>query len=990
MTSTTIINPGVPVGSSSLQGPTALPQVPAGSVPPNASRYCPSKKSWTLNKLDNLKIYTYNVRSLSDDIRLDHLTEELQNIKWHIIGMSEVRRKSENVISMNESKHLFYYRGKENEKTSGVGFLVNSNIAGNVLKFDSLSDRVAYVTIKLNKMYTLKVIQVYAPTSTSSEEEIEQFYDDISKVLDVEKTKYTILMGDFNAKVGKKKDGESCMGKFGIGQRNERGEMLVNFSERYNMKIMNSVFQKRAGRKWTWRSPNEETKNEIDFIITDNFNIVKDVTVINKVNIGSDHRMVASRIKFDFKIERTKMILKKKTFPRHTVGNVSEYKLEVKNRFQALGNEECDIDGMCNNLTSIIKEAAAAVGIPSNNEKKSKFSKDTLDLMKKRKNLQIKTKRDEIERAELNKLINKKMREDRRKNNLQKIEETIKNGKSLKQTRSSSYIGKQQMLALKDSNGEIAKCRDRMLKIAEEFYAELYTSKTRVNPINTSVEYTEIPEITTSEVAFALNHMKRGKAPGDDDITTDLLKDAGEDLYKKLAQLFSNCLKEKKVPESFGVGIVILLYKKGDNKELGNYRPITLLSVIYKLFSKILTNRLTKTLDENQPREQAGFRSGYSTVDHLQTVSELIEKTSEYNRPLCFAFVDYEKAFDSVEHNAVFNSLKEQGINGNYVKIMENIYEKGSTIIRLHKESDKIKIEKGVRQGDTISPKLFTSCLESIFRKIDWEGKGININGEYLNHLRFADDIILISETPEELQIMLNDLNRESLKVGLKMNRSKTKIMFNRNANKLNIKLEDEDLEQVEEYNYLGQIIKLEKDHEIEIKRRITIGWKAFYKNRDVLKSNLPTCLKRKVYNACIIPAMTYGCETWKLTKALVNKLRVAQRAMERAMLGITLRDKKRTTWIREQTKVRDIIEIIKEQKWRWAGHIARREDDRWTKRLVEWIPRGHKRSRKRPDKRWRDEIVEFAGKTWHRKAQSRSSWKELGKAFVQQWTANG
>ena len=990
MTSATYVNPGVPVGSSSIKGPTALPQVPVGSVPPNVSRYCPSRKSLTLNKLDNLRIYTYNVRSLADDNRLDHLTEELQNIKWHIVGMSEVRRKQENVISVNVSKHLFYYRGKENEKSSGVGFLINSSIVGNVLKFDSLSDRVAYVIIRLNKRYTLKVIQVYAPTSQSSDEEIEKFYDDIGKVLDEEKTKYTILMGDFNAKVGKKKDGESCMGKFGVGHRNERGEMLVNFSERYNMKIMNTVFQKRAGRKWTWRSPNEETKNEIDFIIADNFNIVKDVTVINRVNIGSDHRMVASRIKFDFKIERTKMILKKKTCPRKIVERVSEYKVEVKNRFQALWNEECDIDDMCNNLKLVIKEAAVAVSKSSTNVKKAKYSKATLDLMEKRKNLQIKTKRDEIERAELNKLINKKMREESRKNNMLRIEEAIKKGKSLKQTRSSSYIGKQQMLALKDSNGEIVKCRDKMIKITEEFYAKLYASKTRVTSTDISVEYTDIPDITTSEVAFALKHMKRGKAPGDDDITTDLLKDAGEDLYKKLAQLFTRCLKEKKVPESFGVGIVILLYKKGDSKELGNYRPITLLSVIYKLFSKIITNRLTKTLDENQPREQAGFRSGYSTVDHLQTVNELIEKTTEYNRPLCFAFVDYEKAFDSVEHNAVFNSMKEQGINGNYVKIMENVYEKGSTIIRLHKDSDKIKIEKGVRQGDTISPKLFTACLESIFRKMDWEGKGININGEYLNHLRFADDIILISETPEELQVMLNDLNRESLKVGLKMNRSKTKVMFNRNANRLTIKIEDEDLEQVEEYNYLGQIIKLEKDHEIEIKRRITIGWKAFYKNKDIMKSTLPICLKRKVYNECIIPAMTYGCETWKLTKALENKLRVAQRSMERAMLGITLRERKRTTWIREQTKVRDIIEIIKEQKWRWAGHIARREDDRWSKRLVEWIPRGHKRSRKRPDRRWRDEIVKFAGVTWYRKAQSRSSWKDLGKAFVQQWTGNG
>ena len=93
----------------------------------------------------------------------------------------------------------------------------------------------------------------------------------------------------------------------------------------------------------------------------------------------------------------------------------------------------------------------------------------------------------------------------------------------------------------------------------------------------------------------------------------------------------------------------IIINKKGDKQNLNNYRPITLLPNIYKLFTKILTNRLTDTLDENQPREQAGFRSGYSTIDHLHTINQLIEKTLEYNKPLCLAFVDYEKAFDSRE-----------------------------------------------------------------------------------------------------------------------------------------------------------------------------------------------------------------------------------------------------------------------------------------------------------------------------------------------------
>merc|ERR1711942_423048 len=102
----------------------------------------------------------------------------------------------------------------------------------------------------------------------------------------------------------------------------------------------------------------------------------------------------------------------------------------------------------------------------------------------------------------------------------------------------------------------------------------------------------------------------------------------------------------------------------------------------------------------------------------------------------------------------------------------------------------------------------------------------------------------------------------------------------------------------------------------------------TFFKAKKLtqLKSKMPICLKRKIYNQCVIPAMTYGCETWKLTKQAKNSLRIAQRAMERAMLGITLRDTKRSTWIREKSNVKDIIQVVKQQKWRWA----RMNDNRW------------------------------------------------------------
>ena len=97
--------------------------------------------------------------------------------------------------------------------------------------------------------------------------------------------------------------------------------------------------------------------------------------------------------------------------------------------------------------------------------------------------------------------------------------------------------------------------------------------------------------------------------------------------------------------------------------------------------------------------------------------------------------------------------------------------------VHLHKESENIRIKRGVRQGDTISPKLFTATLESIFRRLNWENKGVKIDGEFLSNLRFSGDIFICTETPQELQQMLQELSDESRRMGLNMNIAKTKVM---------------------------------------------------------------------------------------------------------------------------------------------------------------------------------------------------------------------
>ncbi|KAE9412968.1 hypothetical protein Angca_010100, partial [Angiostrongylus cantonensis] len=101
-------------------------------------------------------------------------------------------------------------------------------------------------------------------------------------------------------------------------------------------------------------------------------------------------------------------------------------------------------------------------------------------------------------------------------------------------------------------------------------------------------------------------------------------------------------------PNQWRTPRMVILAKKRDRRDLRNYRPICSLSVLCKLFTKIILSRISRTLDEAQPAEQAGFRKGFCCMDHIQTMSRVIEVCREYHLPLVLTFVDYEKAFDSV------------------------------------------------------------------------------------------------------------------------------------------------------------------------------------------------------------------------------------------------------------------------------------------------------------------------------------------------------
>jgi hypothetical protein len=146
-------------------------------------------------------------------------------------------------------------------------------------------------------------------------------------------------------------------------------------------------------------------------------------------------------------------------------------------------------------------------------------------------------------------------------------------------------------------------------------------------------------------------------------------------------------IKSEEIHQQWQRSTIILVHKKG-NRDLNNYRPISLLSNLYKLFTKIPTNRLAKIMDQKQLPEQAVFHAKYSAVDRLHTINQIIEKTQEYRQKIYMAFIDYRKAFNSVEHTKILDSMEAIAIHPKYIRLIREIYKNSNVKVRTNRRKD--------------------------------------------------------------------------------------------------------------------------------------------------------------------------------------------------------------------------------------------------------------------------------------------------------------
>ena len=226
--------------------------------------------------------------------KLDNIKKEMERLNISILGLSEVRWEGTGRIK--SGKHSIIYSGGD-KRERGVGIILNEATSTSIKGHWTISDR---VLVKLSgKSFDITIIQVYAPTSESTEDDIDLFYKDLETAKNHCKSQdVVIIMEDFNAKVGNELVDE-VVGAHGLGQRNERGERLIDWARMHDTIIGNTWFKHHPRKLWTWKSPGDNAKNQIDYIMTNKRfrNSLLTVRTMPGADCYTDHVLLFGKIR---------------------------------------------------------------------------------------------------------------------------------------------------------------------------------------------------------------------------------------------------------------------------------------------------------------------------------------------------------------------------------------------------------------------------------------------------------------------------------------------------------------------------------------------------------------------------------------------------------------------------------------------------------------------------------------------------------------------
>ena len=385
--------------------------------------------------------------------------------------------------------------------------------------------------------------------------------------------------------------------------------------------------------------------------------------------------------------------------------------------------------------------------------------------------------------------------------------------------------------------------------------------------------------ISDAEIDKVISKLKNKKATGEDEIPNGVIKCTGVRLF--LHQLFNKCFEIGQIPTTW-LNALIRPIPKGANKDPYvplNYRAISLVSCVSKVYSGLLNNRIVGYFNELNlfPEEQNGFRKNRSCEDHIFSLSSIVKNRLAQNKSTYCTFVDLEKAFDWVNRDLLFFKLLCHNIDGKMYRAVQSLLGKTKSCIELNGclKSDWFDITTGVRQGDSLSPTLFSIFINDLVSHLKENGPLLKMGNIEINMLLYADDMVLIGETENALQVLLNEMYKWCQNWRLKVNETKTKVVHFRTQNSPcteNIFMYgDAELEMVKQYKYLGIILDDHLNFNDCIKALADSSGRALGGIISKFK-----CLKNvgyetftKLYKSGVQPISEYAAGVWGHHKAL-------------------------------------------------------------------------------------------------------------------------
>ena len=374
------------------------------------------------------------------------------------------------------------------------------------------------------------------------------------------------------------------------------------------------------------------------------------------------------------------------------------------------------------------------------------------------------------------------------------------------------------------------------------------------------------------EIANFICKAKDGKSPGVDGVVYEVLKNQVS--VTLLTKMFNLCFENLKVPGMWLQALINPIPKSSscDPRIPLNYRGISLLSTIGKIYTSVLNTRLSSFVEEENlvVNEQNGFRQNRSCIDHIFVLHNILRIRNLLKVQTFCAFVEFQKAFDYVDREFLLYKLRQIGVTGNFYFAVKALYRDTKSCVKINNMyTEWFQVNNGVRQGDSMSPTLFSLFINDLATDVKDLELGVKVGGQDISILLYADDIVLISPTAENLQQMLNEVSNWCLKWGMRINPSKTRVMYVRNHQRPRTShaftCGEHKLSITDTYKYLGYILHEHLSNTRHVKVMTGSASRSFGRVYNMFKTikNIGYKTYETLYNSYVDPNLNYSAGVW-------------------------------------------------------------------------------------------------------------------------------